>query len=539
MKMLKKCFVWLCIVAIAVSAMTISVSAFDTARYEAEDAVYQSYGMSSSDNALIGFKDNPQAFVTFTVEASEAGEQTLKFHYTAEGDSKLTVLANGQKAGEVTLQTGENQTAELKATLAKGENKITLWNENNSVKAELKVKSLVVGSTEHLATDGFYQNWGMSFDASHAGYSGTGFVAGFFMNGGSHIQFTVEVPEDGEYDVTVGYANGNSEAKGQDAKLGVYVNGNKQKDTLLKPGQAWSTYLRKTEQLQLKKGTNTITYWYEDLSVSAAPNFDYIEIAAKGTATEKDETVKSVEELIAEHNKTVLPFTVTPNKEMTMEAEDALWIMGDPYKNIGVMTEHSGYTGSGFVAGLWDNAGSGVEFPVEVLKPGTYSLTVRYANGAGSAAVGIYVDGNLLEKYDFVSSGGWSSWAEFTVEIELTTDSTSVKLMSEKGEGQFGINLDGVSLAPVEVDEPVVDPSEPSGSESGDPEDTTGKPAQPTPPATTPNNGSTNVEPEKDYTLVIVIVVAVVILVLAVLVILTAKKVLFKESKFFDKLFKR
>ena len=157
--------------------------------------------------------------------------------------------------------------------------------------------------------------------------------------------------------------------------------------------------------------------------------------------------------------------------------------------------------------------------------------------------MGVYVDGNLLEKYDFVSSGGWSSWAEFTVEIELTTESTSVKLVSEKGEGQFGINLDGVSLTPVEVDEPVVDPSEPSGSEPGDPsddpEDTTGKPAQPTPPATTPTNGSTNVEPEKDYTLVIVIVVAVVILVLAVLVILTAKKVLFKESKFFDKLFKR
>jgi hypothetical protein len=516
MKMMRKYLVLLCVLALAVSAMAISAAALETTRYEAEDAVYQASGMSSRDGAMTGFKDNPQAFVTFTVQSDKAGAQAVKILYSADGDCKLTVLANGSKAGEVSLRAGENQTAELSATLAKGDNKTTLWNEYGTIKAELKLKSIEVEGRTYSALETFYQTWSMNYDASHAGFSGSGFVAGFYMNCGAHVQFTVDVPADGEYDVTVGYANGNNEAKGQAAKLGVYVNGSKQKDTLLVPGQAWNTYLRKTEQLTLKKGTNTLTYWYEDTSVGAAPNFDYIEIAAKGTATDKDPTVKTVEELIAEHNETVLPFTVTPNKGMTMEAENALWVMGDPYKSIGEVNEHSGYTGSGFVAGLWDNAGSGVEFPLEVLYAGTYTMTIRYANGAGPAAVGIYVDGQLLDKYDIVSSGGWSSWSEFAIDIQLTEDSTSLKLQSEAGEGQFGINLDNISLTPVDVEVPEEETTEPS--EDDDTVDSTDA------PTVIPDNGSTNVEPEKDYTLVVVIGVAVAIAALAVVVIILAKK---------------
>ena len=528
MKLMKKYLAWLCVIVLAISAMSICVAADEVMRYEAEDAVYQESGMSSRDNALTGFANNPQAFATFTVQSGNGGQQTIKVHYSADGDTKLTVLANGKKAGEVTLAKGENQVTEIAVTLTAGGNKIVLWNENDTVKEELKLKSIEVEGKQYPAIEAFYQAWSMSIDASHAGYSGSGFVAGFFMNCGSHIQFTVDVSADGEYDVTVGYACGNNEAKGQPAKFGIYVNGDKQKDTSLKPGQQWSNYLRKTEQLTLKKGTNTITYWYEDTSVAAAPNFDYIEIAPKGTATDEDPNVKTVEELIAEHNKTVLPFTVTPNKGMTMEAEDALWVMGDPYKSIGVVTEHSGYTGTGFVAGLWCNPGSGVDFPLEVMKAGTYALTVRYANGANPAAVGIYVDGQLLEKYDFVSSGGWSNWGEFTIEIELTAETTSVKLLSEQGEGDFGINLDSVSLSPLEVEEPE-EPTEPSSEASDQTPDASQtpseKPAEPTKPAATaPSNVSTNVEPAVDYTLALVIAVAILIPIMAVVAILLAIK---------------
>lgn len=528
-------------VALLVASVAIPAAASTFVRYEAEEAVYQASGLTVRDNALIGFKNNPQAFVSFTVSSANAGAQTVKVLYTAEDDCTLTVLANGERAGEVTLTKGETQIAEVSATLVNGENKIVLWNEKDTVQQELMLQSIEVGGTEYHATQAFYQMWGMTIDASHAGYSGSGFVAGFFMNCGSHIQFTVDVTAAGEYDVTVGYACGINEAKGQSAKLGVYVNGDKQKDTLLQPGEQWNTYLRKTEQLTLKAGTNTITYWYEDAAVVAAPNFDYIEIAAKGTASDKDPTIKTVEELIAEHNKTVLPFTVTPNKGMTMEAEEALWVMGDPHKNIAAVTEHSGYTGSGFVAGLWNNPGAGVEFPLEVMKNGTYAITVRYANGANPAAVGVYVDGELLDQYDFVSSGGWSNWSEFTVEVALTTETTSVKLLAAPGEGEFGINLDNMSVEPVEIDEPEgnptvptdpTDPSEPADptDPSNEPEPPTQKPTEATKPTTTPDSGSTNVDPEEDNTLVLVIVAAVLIPVLAAVAVVIIVKARSKKG---------
>jgi len=115
-------------------------------------------------------------------------------------------------------------------------------------------------------------------------------------------------------------------------------------------------------------------------------------------------------------------------------------------------------------------------------------------------------------------------------DITLTAETTSVKLLSEQGEGDFGINLDSVSLSPLEVDEPVVEPTEP-GSEAASEENPDAsqtpseKPTEPTKPAaTTPNSGSTNVEPAVDYTLALLIAVAVLIPIMAVVAILLAIK---------------
>lgn len=546
MKNMNKLFAWLCVFVLTLSVIAVPAAADEVTRYEAEDAVYQEAGMSIEGSALVGFKNNAQSFASFTVKVEADGNQTLKVKYTSSEDTKLTLVVNGTKVSEMSFVKGDGneQIADAEVALKAGDNQILLWNEFSSVKQEFKLMGIEVAGSNYPATEAFYMPFNMSFDSSHQGFSGTGFVAGFYMNCGSHIQFTVTVEADGEYDVTVGYANGNSEAKGQSAKLGVYVNGTKQKDTLLVPGQAWNTYLRKTEQLTLKKGENTITYWYEDTSVSAAPNFDYIEIAPKGTASDKSDATDGAMAEMEEHNKGVLPFTVSPNKKVTMEAEDAKWHTDDPYKSVGMVTEHSGYSGSGFVAGLWENPGASVEFPVEVLEEGEYTLILRYANGAGAAAVGVYLNGEVYEKFDVVSSGGWASWAELSVNIPLTVDTISIAIVSEPGEGQFGINLDSISLVPVEKDEPNTEPdtSETDAPETDAPE--TDSPNQNPDPTNKPTTGpsagnSTNVEPAKDYTLVILIAAGVLVLLLIVVVILISKNVLFKGNAFFDKVFKR
>ncbi len=61
-----------------------------------------------------------------------------------------------------------------------------------------------------------------------------------------------------------------------------------------------------------------------------------------------------------------------------------------------VATDHTGYTGTGFVGGFTDaNKGNAqAAFSVSAAQAGNYPLTMRYANGTGSAhSLTILVDG--------------------------------------------------------------------------------------------------------------------------------------------------
>lgn len=455
---MKRILALIFVCVLAFSAITVPASAAETIRYEAEDAQFQKQGLKVQDNALTGFAKNPQAAAVFTVKASAAGTKTVTVNYASAGEGRMAVVVNGIKAEDILISQGDNQKTQMQIPMTEGNNKIILWNAYDSIQEELKLFGMTADGVTYDASRSFYAAGNMTIDGSHAGFSGIGFVAGFYMNKGAHIQFTVNVAEAGEYDVSVGYANGNTEAKGMPAKLAVYVNGSKQTDTQLVPGVQWNTYLKKTEQLKLQKGENTITYWYEDTFVDAAPNLDYIEVGPKGTAVDDTDGTAAAMRVIEEHNQTVVPFTVTPSKSVTLEAEYACWMTENRYKPVGHDATHSGFTGEGYVAGMWSNPGSGIEFPLEVLVDGTYSLSLHYANGAGAANVGIYVDGEKIQQYEIFGSGGWSSWADFSIDIDLTTAAKKVAIIMEVGEGEYGINLDSITLTPVLVDAPEEDP---------------------------------------------------------------------------------
>ncbi|WP_430384126.1 CBM35 domain-containing protein [Archangium violaceum] len=62
-----------------------------------------------------------------------------------------------------------------------------------------------------------------------------------------------------------------------------------------------------------------------------------------------------------------------------LEAEDAALSSGAIALN-----DHPGYSGCGFVAGYW-NSGATTAFTLQVSTAGTYSATLKYSNGSGSA----------------------------------------------------------------------------------------------------------------------------------------------------------
>ena len=86
-----------------------------------------------------------------------------------------------------------------------------------------------------------------------------------------------------------------------------------------------------------------------------------------------------------------LPGYEAPEASGYYEAEE-----GQLGSGAAIQTEHSGYSGSGFVGGFF-NEGANLTFTVNVDAAGTYPVHLRYANGpnpsAGTKTVALYVNG--------------------------------------------------------------------------------------------------------------------------------------------------
>lgn len=120
---------------------------------------------------------------------------------------------------------------------------------------------------------------GAKVNTDHTGFSGTGFVDGYWTQGAA-TTFTVNLPAAGTRNVTLRYGNGNTSAQ----TLSLYVNGAKIRQTSLPNLSGWDTWGTKTEALNLNAGNNTVAYKY-DAGDSANVNLDQITVADTVTAT--------------------------------------------------------------------------------------------------------------------------------------------------------------------------------------------------------------------------------------------------------------
>ncbi|MBN1932300.1 MAG: carbohydrate-binding protein [Desulfobacterales bacterium] len=112
-------------------------------------------------------------------------------------------------------------------------------------------------------------------NTEHYGFSGRGYVDGYgYMGLGSKTTFSVRIPSDGIYKVTLRYAN----ARGSDMTVSIYVNGTKVKKTILPSMDSWDNWADKIELIALKSGQNTIAYKYDE-GDSGNINIDCIHIS--------------------------------------------------------------------------------------------------------------------------------------------------------------------------------------------------------------------------------------------------------------------
>ncbi|GAA3206522.1 family 16 glycoside hydrolase [Dactylosporangium siamense] len=115
-----------------------------------------------------------------------------------------------------------------------------------------------------------------------------------------------------------------------------------------------------------------------------------------------------------------------------------------------VATDHSGYTGSGFVAG-YGSVGAATTFSVTTQTAGAYDLSLRYSNGpnpsAGPKTVSLYVNGVKVRQVTLASTTDWETWAVKVDQVTLRAGGNTVAYKVDSGDIGH-VNLDSLTVGP-------------------------------------------------------------------------------------------
>ncbi|MFC5213059.1 PQQ-dependent sugar dehydrogenase [Streptomyces coerulescens] len=110
-----------------------------------------------------------------------------------------------------------------------------------------------------------------------------------------------------------------------------------------------------------------------------------------------------------------------------------------------VATNHSGYTGSGFVD-YTNVTGSYVEFTVSADAASGTSLALRYANGTGAdRPMDLSIGGKVVAAgVSFPPTANWTTWATKTITADLTAGANKIRATATTSAG--GPNLDKLTV---------------------------------------------------------------------------------------------
>jgi hypothetical protein len=316
-------------------------------------------------------------------------------------------------------------------------------------------------------------DYGATVNTNHSGFSGTGFVEGFWNDDNAQVLFTTNTEAFGNYLVKIRYSAGN----GTSNSVGFYVNGTKIKNITCPSTGNWETWSVISETVQLSGGFNTIQIKSE-FSSSYCINLDYIELINASpkpiyTTAESNGSISPSDNVEVPYGGSQT-FTITPEpfyqikaveidgtnvgspssytfsnvtKEHSIlasfepldryEAENALRTGG-----ASVNTNHTGYSGTGFVDGFWKSSTATVTFNVNCLLSGSFKVKARYSAGGGTCTnVGFYVDGVKIKNLTFPGTGNWDTWGDVSEFVELTYGTHNIGFKAESTSGN-PVNLD-------------------------------------------------------------------------------------------------
>jgi hypothetical protein len=140
-----------------------------------------------------------------------------------------------------------------------------------------------------------------------------------------------------------------------------------------------------------------------------------------------------------------LPDGTTPPPEY--EAESAALSGGTAFN-----TNHTGYSGSGFVDHNWE-PGTSTRFAVNVAEGGPHDIALRYANGVNPSpapvtkSMSLYVNGTKQKQIWLAGTGAWNQWATHVESALLRTGANTIAFVYEP-EDDGHVNLDKLTVTP-------------------------------------------------------------------------------------------
>ena len=122
----------------------------------------------------------------------------------------------------------------------------------------------------------------------------------------------------------------------------------------------------------------------------------------------------------------------------TIEAESAELVSGACRR-----TDHTGYTGTGFVACL-KTKGSAVRFVAPVTAAGLYAVRLRYANAMGTTQTVTLASGTRSVQLQLPTLANWDTWSDH--EAALPLDPSTPLTLGYGPNDNGNINLDSITL---------------------------------------------------------------------------------------------
>ncbi|MDL4839809.1 pectate lyase [Aquibacillus rhizosphaerae] len=238
-------------------------------------------------------------------------------------------------------------------------------------------------------------------DNKHVGFTGTGFVDYSPNAPGGWIEWTVDVPVDGIYNLDFRYAHGGTDQRPSD----ISVNGELVQEKLaFAPSGGWATWVTTSMKAELKSGENVIRA--TGAGASGGANIDHLKVLM-----EVDDTY---------------------------EAEDAVL----EQDTVIIDNKHVGFTGTGFIDYNPNAPGSWVEWTVDVPVEGEYNLDFRYGHGGtDKRPAKIEVNGEIIEEsLAFDPSGGWATWVYTSTKALLQPGENVIRATGVGASG--GANID-------------------------------------------------------------------------------------------------